>query len=87
MAGGENTRFPLTKGFLRVNGNRIIDSNVALLAKIFDRVIISTNTPEKYFYLGIPLIGDVVVSKGPMTGIFSALAIPGVPSIFVTACD
>jgi len=87
LAGGENRRMPVTKGFLEINNNKIIESNLELLRNIFKRVLISTNNPELYFYLGVPMVGDVVAYRGPMTGIFSALAMPEVSDVFVTACD
>jgi molybdopterin-guanine dinucleotide biosynthesis protein A len=87
LAGGENKRFPVIKGFLEVDGKRVIESNIELLSKIFDRVIISANDPELYFYLGATMVGDVVEYRGPMTGILSALTIPEISEIFVTACD
>jgi molybdopterin-guanine dinucleotide biosynthesis protein A len=87
LAGGENKRLPIIKGFLELKGRKIIESNIELLKRIFDCVIISTNTPEQYFYLGVPMIGDVVNCRGPMTGILSALITLKEPEIFVTACD
>lgn len=86
LAGGENQRIPLLKGRIEINGQRIIDSGVNLLKNFFDRVIVSTNTPEHYFYCGAPMIGDVVRQKGPATGILSVLSNTG-DDIFVTACD
>lgn len=87
LAGGENKRLPIIKGYLEINGKRVIESNVDLLKKIFDKVIISTNNPELYFYLSIPMVGDIMKDRGPMTGILSALNIPEISEIFVTACD
>lgn len=87
LAGGENKRVPIVKGFLKINGRRIIDSNVDLLGSIFQRVIISTNNPELYFYLGLQMVGDIIRERGPMTGILSTLSIPGISQTFVTACD
>jgi molybdopterin-guanine dinucleotide biosynthesis protein A len=87
LAGGENRRIPLIKAFLLVEGRRIIESNVELLKGIFDRVIISTNDPEIYFYLDVLLVGDVMEERGPMTGIVSVLSLPGAAEVFVTACD
>ena len=85
LAGGENRRMPLLKSFLQVEDRSIIDSNVELLKGIFDRVIISTNDPEIYFYLNVILVGDIMEERGPMTGILSALSLPGVAEVFVTA--
>ena len=87
LAGGENKRLPLIKGFLEINGRRIIESNIVLLKEVFDSVIVSTNTPEYYFYLGAPMVGDLIEYKGPMSGIISALIALNEPEIFVTACD
>jgi molybdopterin-guanine dinucleotide biosynthesis protein A len=87
LAGGENKRLPILKGFLEIDGKRIIESNIDLLKRIFDRVIISTNMPEHYFYLGLPMVGDTMRKRGPMTGILSALNMPEISEIFVTACD
>jgi len=87
LAGGANRRIPFIKAFLQVEGRSIIESNVGLLKGIFDRVIISTNDPEIYFYLDVLLVGDIMEERGPMTGILSALSLPGVAKVFVTACD
>ncbi|NWF51936.1 MAG: molybdenum cofactor guanylyltransferase [Nitrospirae bacterium] len=87
LAGGENKRIPLIKGFIDIKGKRIIDANLEVLRDIFDRIILSTNNPELYFYLGVPMIGDIYKYKGPMTGILSSLVSLGEEEIFVTACD
>ena len=86
LAGGENKRIPVLKGHIEINGQRIIDSGINLLKNFFDRVIISTNTPELYFYCGVPMIGDIIKQRGPIAGIFSVLSNTG-DDIFVTACD
>lgn len=87
LAGGENRRMPSLKGFLEINKKRLIESNIECLGEIFETVIVSTNTPETYFYLGVPMIGDIIDFRGPMTGIFSTLSAPGVKDVFVVACD
>ena len=60
LAGGENKRIPSIKGFLEIRNRKIIETNIELLKSIFSRVILSVNNPELYFYLGLPMIGDVV---------------------------
>jgi molybdopterin-guanine dinucleotide biosynthesis protein A len=87
LAGGENTRIPVPKGFLLIDGKRIIDRNVQIFRDIFRRIFISTNSPELYFSTGAIMIGDIMPQKGPMTGIYSVLSVPGVSAVFVTACD
>jgi molybdopterin-guanine dinucleotide biosynthesis protein A len=33
------------------------------------------------------MVGDIIKVRGPMTGIFSALSLPDVSAVFVTAPD
>lgn len=90
LAGGENSRLPATKAFVELGGKRLIESAIDTLSGLFDRVVISTNEPEKYFYLGVPLVGDVYPQRGPMGGIFSVLlniAPLGDEEAFFVACD
>jgi molybdopterin-guanine dinucleotide biosynthesis protein A len=91
LAGGENRRFPALKAFIKIvsyeDNHTIIERNLKLLKGIFNEVFISTNMPEKYFYLGAPLIGDVLPSRGPMSGIYSSLINSKGDYIFVIACD
>ena len=87
LAGGRNRRFRTLKSFISIEGMPIIVRNLALLKELFYEVFISTNLPEPYFYLGAPLIGDVLPSRGPMSGIYSALINAKGPGVFVVACD
>jgi molybdopterin-guanine dinucleotide biosynthesis protein A len=87
LAGGENKRLSVIKGFLEINGRRIIESNIKLLNGIFRRVVISTNTPDLYFSFGIPMVGDILKCRGPITGVLSTLIALEASEIFVTACD
>ncbi|RJQ38565.1 MAG: molybdenum cofactor guanylyltransferase [Nitrospiraceae bacterium] len=87
LAGGENTRIPLLKGHIEINGKRIIDTGINLMRNLFGKVVISTNAPELYFYCGAPMIGDVIPQRGPLTGIFSVLTNIKDDAIFAVACD
>jgi len=87
LAGGRNTRYPEPKGLIKIDGFSIIDRNLALLHSIFDDICISTNSPEIYFRFGARLLGDVLASRGPMSGIYTALRNSGGNDVFVMACD
>jgi molybdopterin-guanine dinucleotide biosynthesis protein A len=101
LAGGENRRFPSLKGLMEFAGKRVIETQVELLRRYFEGVLISTNEPEKYFYLNVPLIGDVYGGtdspgpsvgigpsvRGPMLGIFSVLFSTRAEGVFAVACD
>lgn len=87
LTGGRNRRLPFLKGFLETGGRRLLESHLEMLRGIAGRVVISANEPELYFYLGVPVIGDVVKPAGPMSGILSVLLCTGSDEVFVTACD
>lgn len=87
LAGGENTRMPVLKAFIKVKGIPIIENNLAIIQQLFKETFIVTNQPEKYSYLGTPLLGDVHDIRGPMTGIFTSLLNSTAPWVFISACD
>jgi len=87
LAGGENTRMPVLKGFIEINGEKIIEKNIRIYKHLFKEVFISTNSPEHYLYLGVPMFGDIYKVRGPLTGIFTSLLNSSSEWIFVSACD
>ncbi|HSW63635.1 MAG TPA: molybdenum cofactor guanylyltransferase [Dissulfurispiraceae bacterium] len=87
LAGGQNTRYPSLKSFIELGGVCIIERTVGLLRKRFPTVLLSTNQPERYFHLGIPMIGDVLPSRGPMSGMHAALLHADGDASFFLACD
>lgn len=87
LAGGENTRMPVLKGFIEVCGKKIIERNLKIMKQLFSEVFIITNQPELYSYLGVPMFGDVHDIRGPMTGVLTALMNSANEWIFVSACD
>lgn len=85
LAGGSNRRYPTLKGLVEFRGRRLIERVIDALG-IFEDIIIITNRPEAYFYLGLPMYGDVVDFRCPLSGIYTALLnIDG--DILVSACD
>ncbi|MBI5666190.1 MAG: molybdenum cofactor guanylyltransferase, partial [Nitrospirae bacterium] len=87
LAGGENTRMPVLKSFIEVRGQKIIERNIKITRQLFKEVFIVTNQPEYYSYLGATLFGDVYNTRGPMTGIFTALLNSSSNWVFISACD
>ncbi len=87
LAGGRNSRFPYLKGFIRIGGSTIIENNISVLKIYFDTVLISANDPKPYQGLNCPIVNDSVVSRGPLSGIYSCLEATGSECLFVTTCD
>ncbi len=87
LAGGENSRMPVLKGFIEVNGQGILKRNLSILTHLFRNVFIITNEPEAYFSFRVAMVGDVYNTRGPMTGILTALLNSATPWVFISACD
>ncbi len=87
LAGGSNRRFPVLKAFIKVDGERIIERTLRIYRELFTDILISTNTPEHFFYLGVPLVGDLYPDGGPMAGILSSMINAKGRRVFISACD
>lgn len=85
LAGGSNRRYPILKGLIEFQGKRLIERVLDSL-RILEKVIIITNNPEAYFYLSIPMYGDIIDFRCPLTGIYTALTNSD-QDILVSACD
>jgi molybdopterin-guanine dinucleotide biosynthesis protein A len=87
LAGGENTRMPVIKAFIKIDGTTIIERSLKTYRQIFRDSYIVTNQPELYSQFGINMLGDIYDIRGPMTGIFTSLINSSEPWVFVSACD
>lgn len=85
LAGGLNRRYPVLKGLVDFKGKRLIE-RVRDSLSVLKKVILITNRPDAYFYLGIPMFGDLFDFRCPLTGIYTGLFNSGEP-ILVSACD
>ena len=87
MAGGEGRRLSPDKPLLHVEGRPIIERVVEVVRGVFDEVLIVTNTPERYAFLGLPHVEDEEPGLGPLMGIYSGLKAIGADRAFVCAAD
>ncbi|MCX7797811.1 MAG: molybdenum cofactor guanylyltransferase [Melioribacter sp.] len=87
LAGGKSLRMGMNKSFLKFNGVTIIERIVNLMKYIFEEVIIISNTPHEYLFLGVPVYEDIFKDKGPLAGIHSGLFYARNEKIFVISCD
>jgi len=87
LAGGKSSRMGTDKSFVRVLGRPLIEDVLAHVAGIGAEIIIVTNRPEDYRYLGLPLFTDVLPDKGALGGIYTALHSSSQPHTLCVACD
>jgi molybdopterin-guanine dinucleotide biosynthesis protein A len=87
LSGGENRRMGTDKAFLDLSGKPMIEHILDVLRAVCQRIIIVTNSPERYAAYGATVIQDVLDLRGPLTGIYSGLTRSEDEYNFVTACD
>jgi len=88
QAGGKSTRMGgEAKALIELDGRRIVERAVAAIAPVVDDVLIVTNTPDLYAFLGLPMVGDAFPDHGSLGGIYSGLAAAAGDAAFTVACD
>jgi molybdenum cofactor guanylyltransferase len=86
LAGGKSFRMGFDKGLLEFNGKRLVEYPLDLLGKYCEELIISTNNPA-YAKLGVKVVTDEIIGKGPVSGLYSALKQSNNTWNIVTGCD
>lgn len=89
LAGGLSRRMRgLDKAFLRIGRQPIIKRQIRILRKHFKRIIVVTNSPQKYNNLRkVEVVNDIMPYHGPLGGILTGLRVSGDRYNFVLACD
>ncbi len=88
QAGGKSTRMGgRPKALLELGGRRIIERVVDTLSAVVSDVLVVTNTPDLYAFLGLPMVPDVYAEHGSLGGIYSGLRAASGDAAFTVACD
>lgn len=88
LAGGLSTRYAgENKAFLRVGGRRIIDRLFAVYTKLFDEIILVTNSPRDFLEWDALIVTDIFPARSSLTGIHAGLFYARHPFAFFSACD
>lgn len=87
QAGGESRRMGQDKALMPFLGQPLIRRVITRLTPIADEVIVTTNLPEQYAFLGLPLFSDIHAGRGALGGLYTALFRATQPLVAVVACD
>lgn len=87
LSGGKSSRIGTNKSLLVIDDRTLIQRLVELLDLIFTEVVISSNEPELYDFLGNKIIKDIIPGRGPLSGIHSALSFTTTDKNFIISCD
>ncbi|MFL7867205.1 MAG: molybdenum cofactor guanylyltransferase, partial [Anaerolineales bacterium] len=64
QAGGESRRMGRDKALMPFLGRPLIQRVVDRLSPIADEIIVTTNNPDDYRFLGLPLFPDLKPGRG-----------------------
>ena len=87
QAGGASSRMGEDKALKPFLGRPLIQRVVDRLSPIADELIVTTNHPEDYRFLGLRLIPDLKPGRGALGGLYTAIASATQPLVAVVACD
>jgi molybdopterin-guanine dinucleotide biosynthesis protein A len=87
QAGGQSSRMGEDKALKPFLGRPLIQRVVERLGPMADEVIVTTNRPEAYAFLELPLFPDLKPGRGALGGLYTALASASCDVVVVAACD
>ncbi len=87
QAGGKSSRMGQDKALMPFRGMPLVQHVLEHLAPIADEIIVTTNQPENYRFLDVPLFADIRPERGALGGLYTALVSASHAQVAVVACD
>ncbi|HET6821715.1 MAG TPA: molybdenum cofactor guanylyltransferase [Anaerolineales bacterium] len=87
QAGGQSSRMGEDKALKTFLGRPLIQRVAERLSTIADELIVTTNHPDDYAFLNLPLFPDLKPGRGALGGLYTAIASAKHPIVGVVACD
>lgn len=87
LLGGESKRMGVNKSLVKIGDQTIIERISELMKGLFNRVLLITNTPDEYKFLGLEIFEDDYKNVGPLAGIHSGLFHSTTEKNFIISCD
>ena len=75
------------KALLKINEKTNIERIADTLKMSFNDIILVTNHPEQYQFLGLKMVADYYPGKGPLAGVHAGLLSSHYDTNFIVACD
>ncbi|MEE2710112.1 MAG: molybdenum cofactor guanylyltransferase [Gemmatimonadota bacterium] len=87
LAGGKSRRFGENKALSMFQGEWLIERLIRSVRQVTDEVLLVTNTPAEYAFLGLPMTGDLKPGCGSLGGIYTGLKTMDTSHGICIACD
>lgn len=75
------------KGLVSFLGKTLIQHVIDRLESLADEILVTTNRPDDYRFLNVPLFEDIEPGRGALGGLYTALQAASHPLVAVIACD
>ena len=87
QAGGQSVRMGEDKALKPFLGRPLIQRVIDHLAPLADEIIVTTNRPDDYAFLGLRLVPDLAPGRGALGGLYTAIVSATSPFVAIVACD
>lgn len=87
QAGGRSRRMGIDKGLVPLHGRPMVSHLLDRVADLGDEILITTNRPDDYAFLGVRLAPDDSPGAGALSGLRTALKAANGDKVLVLACD
>jgi molybdenum cofactor guanylyltransferase len=87
QAGGRSERMGGDKALVQLAGRPLITHVLERAAPLGDEVLVTTNSPDDYSFLGLRLVADEQPGAGALAGLQTALRAARHDVVLVLACD
>lgn len=87
QAGGQSSRMGQDKALKPFLERPLIQRVIERLSPIADELIVTTNHPKDYSFLGLRLFSDLKPGRGALGGLYTAIASATSDIVAVVACD
>ncbi|HSO27135.1 MAG TPA: molybdenum cofactor guanylyltransferase [Anaerolineales bacterium] len=87
QAGGASQRMGRDKALIPFLGRPLIQRVVDRVRPLADELLVTTNQPADYHFLGLPLFTDLYPGRGALGGLYTALQAAQYDWVGVVACD
>jgi molybdenum cofactor guanylyltransferase len=87
QAGGQSRRMGRDKGLVLLDGRPLVRHLLDRVADLGDEILVTTNRPEDYAFLGVQLASDAAPGAGALSGLRTALRTAHGEKVLVLACD
>jgi molybdenum cofactor guanylyltransferase len=87
LAGGKSQRMGRDKAFLPFLGRPLIYRVMDGLTALTDDLLVIAPRTDEYLALGVRIVPDLLPGRGPLGGLYTALASASHPLVAVVPCD